>query len=277
MKFGFVASCGGTDDILEMAVEAERCGWDGFFTWDGIAVGEHETFDPWTVLGAAAVSTTTIRLGAMVFSLPRRKPWEVARQALTVDHLSGGRLVLPVGLGAVDDGAYSRVFGEVTDRRARAERLDEVLTFLDHAWSGERFDHEGLHYQARDMVFRPVPVQRPQIPVWVVGAWPAPRSMRRAVARQGILPQPLGRGAEPLTLPELSAMVAWVAERRGPDAEPFDVVLEGELPADRDAAGEHVRALADAGATWWVDSYWDLEHETPERLLDRIRQGPPAH
>ncbi|MEE6295083.1 LLM class flavin-dependent oxidoreductase [Georgenia wangjunii] len=276
MKFGFVASCGGTDDILEMAVEAERCGWDGFFTWDGITIGAHETFDPWAVLGAVAVRTRTIRIGAMVFSLPRRKPWEVARQALTVDHLSGGRLVLPVGLGAVDDGGYSRVSGEVTDRRARAERLDETLAFLAQAWTGETFSHGGAHYRAEDMMFRPLPVQRPRIPVWVVAAWPSERSMSRAAAWDGVIPQPRGQAMEQLTPADLAAMVAWVGQRRGGDAGSFDVVVEGELPEGRAAAREHVRALAAAGATWWVDSYWDLEHETPQTLLDRIRQGPPV-
>src|SRR5699024_8860539 len=134
MKFGFVGCFGTVDQVVEMAVAAEDAGWDGFFTWDGISVGAMDTFDPWAVLGALAVRTERITLGAMVFALPRRKPWEFARQALTVDHLSGGRLVLPVGLGAVDDGGFSRVSGQPTDRRTRAELLDDSLAILDLAW-----------------------------------------------------------------------------------------------------------------------------------------------
>jgi len=275
MRFGFVASCGSTGQILDMAVEAERAGWDGFFTWDGISVGPLDTFDPWTLLGAVAVRTRTIRLGAMVFSLPRRKPWEVARQALTVDHLSGGRLVIPVGLGAVDDGGYGRVSGESTDTRTRAELLDDTLAILDLAWTGEPFSYEGTHHSVRDLVFRPPPVQRPRIPIWVIAAWPAERSMRRAIAREGIVPTRLSGGMRPLSPDEIAEMVAWVAERRPAGSAPFDVVAEGVLPDDPLEAEAKVRDLADAGATWWIESRWDLSRETPATLLARIRQGPP--
>lgn len=274
MKFGFVASCGSTRQILEMAVEAEHAGWDGFFTWDGISVGPYDTYDPWALLGALAVRTRTIMLGAMVFSLPRRKPWEVARQSVTVDRLSGGRLILPVALGAVDDGGYSRVSGEATDVRTRAELLDDALAILDLAWSGEAFSYRGFHHEVQDLVFRPTPVQRP-IPVWVVGSWPAPRSMRRAVCRQGIIPTGLGDLATPVGVDELRALVAWVGERRRRTDGPFDVVVEGVLPADDAEARDRVGRLADAGATWWIESRWDVVHETPQSLLERIRQGPP--
>jgi alkanesulfonate monooxygenase SsuD/methylene tetrahydromethanopterin reductase-like flavin-dependent oxidoreductase (luciferase family) len=274
MKFGFVASCGSTRQVLEMAVAAEQAGWDGFFTWDGISVGPYETYDPWALLGALAVRTHSIRLGAMVFSLPRRKPWEVARQAVTVDRLSGGRLILPVALGAVDDGGYSRVSGETTDTRTRAELLDDSLAILDLAWTGEAFSYRGFHHEVRDLVFRPTPVQRP-IPVWVVGSWPAGRSMRRAMCRQGIIPARLGDPLTPLAVDELRELVGWVRERRPATRGPFDVVVEGVLPADPAEAGARVAELADAGATWWIESRWDFEHETPRSLLDRIQQGPP--
>ncbi|WP_127131529.1 LLM class flavin-dependent oxidoreductase [Georgenia sp. SYP-B2076] len=273
MKFGFVATCGSTDQILQMAVEAERAGWDGFFTWDGISVGPYDTFDPWALLGAVAATTSTIRIGAMVFSLPRRKPWEVARQAVTVDHLSGGRLVMPVGLGAVDDGGYSRVSGETTDIRTRAQLLDDTLAILDRAWTGEPFSYDGTHHHVRHMVFRPTPVQSP-IPIWVVGAWPAPRSMRRASTRQGVLPANIANPMEPLPPEEIAKMLAWVTEHRPPDAGPFDVVVEGILPADPGEAHARIQGLADAGATWWIESRWDFDRETPQTLLDRIRQGP---
>ncbi|MGO3485494.1 MAG: LLM class flavin-dependent oxidoreductase, partial [Cellulosimicrobium funkei] len=109
IKVGVVGSFGSAAQVLEMAVGAEDAGWDGFFSWDGLSLLSMpvDTFDPWAVLAAAAVRTERITLGAMVFALPRRKPWEVVRQALTVDHLSGGRLVLPVGVGVLDDGGFS--------------------------------------------------------------------------------------------------------------------------------------------------------------------------
>ena len=188
MKFGFVGSYGSVAQVLQMGREAEAHGWDGFFTWDGISVGEMDTWDPWALLGALAVSTERIRLGAMVFALARRRPWKVAREALTVDHLSGGRLVMPVALGAVEDGGFTRVRGEATSARERAERLDEALAILERAWSGEQFSYSGAHHEVTDLVFRPRPVQRPRIPVWVVGAWPSERSMGRAARWDGLLP-----------------------------------------------------------------------------------------
>lgn len=273
MRYGVVASFGSVEQVLEMAVAAEEAGWDGFFTWDGISVGKMDTFDPWALLGAVAVSTTRIRLGAMVFALARRHPWKVAREAITVDHLSGGRLVMPVGLGAVDDGAFSRVSGAPTERRTRAELLDDSLAILDLAWRGEPFSYAGTHHGVEDLVFRPRPVQRPRVPVWVVGAWPSRRSMDRALRWDGVLPQPMGGPGEPVTPQMVADIRALAAERREDGGAGFDVVVEGVVD---DAAGVgRLRELADAGATWWVESRWEGEAARPENLLAFIRSGPP--
>jgi alkanesulfonate monooxygenase SsuD/methylene tetrahydromethanopterin reductase-like flavin-dependent oxidoreductase (luciferase family) len=270
MKFGVVATCGSALQSIEMAVAAEEAGWDGFFTWDGISIGPMETFDPWTILGAAAVRTSRITLGAMVFSLPRRKPWEVARQALTVDHLSGGRLVMPVGLGTPSDGGYSRVSGEHLTAKDRAALLDDTLGILDLAWTGETFSYEGTFHRVTDLLFQPRPVHG-RIPVWVIGVWDAPRSMRRAAARDGILPSRREDPFRPLTPDELREVTAWVAQQRGAD-DPIEVVVEGVLPDE--GAQEKVAALEAAGVTWWIESNWDFETATPESQLERIRRGP---
>lgn len=275
MKFGFVGSYGNSDQILEMAVEAERCGWDGFFTWDGISIGEVDTFDPWSLLGAIAVRTARIKIGAIVFALARRNPWEVARASVTIDRLSGGRLIMPVGLGAVEDAGFSRVSGGATQARIRAERLDDALAILDRAWTGEPFSYQGKHYSVEDIVFQPTPVQQPRIPVWAVGLWPAPRSLNRAIAWDGILPQVRGHAIdEPTTAAELAEIATWIAANRQ-TAHPFEIVVEGVLPIDAATAAAHAQELAAAGATWWIESRWDTQRDTPEVLLDRIRQGPP--
>ena len=207
MRYGFVGTSGSARQLLSLAVEAERAGWDGFFTWDGISIAETESFDPWTLLGAAAVRTSTIRLGAMVFSLPRRRPWVVARQAITVDHLSGGRLIMPVGLGAVGDGGDSMVSGEIMDPARRVDALDDTLAILDLAWTGESFTYTGPEYQVQDLVLQPRPVQNPRIPIWVVASWPAPTAMNRAIAWDGILPSRFGDPIEPLGPEEIAEMV----------------------------------------------------------------------
>lgn len=275
MKFGFVASYGTIDQVLEMAREAENYGWDGVFTWDGISIGDMDTFDPWSILAAMSMVTERVTLGAMVFALPRRRPWKVAREALTIDHLSNGRLVMPVALGATPDGGIARVNTDTEDRKVRAKRLDETLEILKLAWSGDKVSFDGEEYQMTDMVFRPKPVQQPRIPIWNVGAWPKEKSMRRAIAWDGIIPMNAEDAFAPIGPDMLREIMAWVGEHREPDA-PFDVVLEGVTDgADESATRDRIAPLAEAGATWWIESRWDQERDTPEVLLERIRQGPP--
>jgi alkanesulfonate monooxygenase SsuD/methylene tetrahydromethanopterin reductase-like flavin-dependent oxidoreductase (luciferase family) len=189
IKFGFVLSYGTPAQILEMAKAAEDAGWDGVFSWDGISVGSMDSYDPWTVLAAIATVTERITLGALVFALARRKPWEVARQSITVDHLSNGRLVIPVGLGAAtDDAGFARVNTDTSDRRVNAAKLDECLAFLELAWAGKEFSAAGEHYSADKIIFRPTPVQHPRIPVWCVGLWPVPKSIDRAARWMALSP-----------------------------------------------------------------------------------------
>jgi alkanesulfonate monooxygenase SsuD/methylene tetrahydromethanopterin reductase-like flavin-dependent oxidoreductase (luciferase family) len=165
MKLGMIITGGPVHEQVTLARAAEDAGWDGVFTWDGIHVGDDmEVHDPWVLMAAFAMATERVRLGAIVHPLPRRRPWKVARESATLDGLSKGRLVLPVGLGALDDAGFGRV-GEVTDRRIRAERLDESLEILTGLWSGEPFGFAGRHYRFEPMAFRPTPVQRPRIPI----------------------------------------------------------------------------------------------------------------
>lgn len=272
MKFGFVASYGSAEQHLNLAREAEQAGWDGVFTWDGISVGETETFDPWAMLGAMATVTERVTLGAMIFPLARRRPWKVAREAITVDHLSHGRLVMPVGLGAADDGGFSRVNTDSTDRKVRAQQLDECLEILDLAWSGKAFSYAGEHYQVADLVFRPKPVQQPRIPIWTVAQWPSEKSMSRAAKWDGILPTMAGNAEIfPETIAEIKA---WIEAHRDDD-QPFDIVLEGVTDGNDAASTRDTLApLADAGVTWWIESRWEST-DTPEVLLEPVRQGPP--
>jgi alkanesulfonate monooxygenase SsuD/methylene tetrahydromethanopterin reductase-like flavin-dependent oxidoreductase (luciferase family) len=177
VRYGFIIPRGDPRAVAELALEAEEADWDGAFYWDGINAGEMETYDPWVVMAAMAMRTERVRIGAMLTPPARRRPWKLARETATLDHLSGGRLVLPVGLGAVDDGGFGKV-GEPTDRRVRARLLDESLEILTGLWSGEPFSYEGEHYKLGEMTFLPRPVQSLRIPIWVVGAWPSEKSMR---------------------------------------------------------------------------------------------------
>lgn len=269
-----VGSVGSADELLEIATAADAAGWDAFLTFDAISVGEMTVWDPWALLAAAAVRTERIRLGALVFAPARRRPWKLAREAVTVDHLSHGRLVLPVGLGVVDDGGFSRVSGEVTSARERAERLDEALAICDLAWRGQPFSFEGTHYRVDDLLIAPAPVQRPRIPVWPVGGWPSPRSMARAARWDGVVLQRTGSEA-PMTPSDVADAVAWLREHRDGGLTGYDVVVQDVLPTDPAQARDTVAAYEDAGATWFVDSRWDPS-VTPSALLDLAWQGPPT-
>jgi alkanesulfonate monooxygenase SsuD/methylene tetrahydromethanopterin reductase-like flavin-dependent oxidoreductase (luciferase family) len=237
-----------------------------------------DVYDPWVSLAAMAMSTERITLGAVVFAPARRRPWKLAREAMSVDRLSNGRLVLPVGLGTLDDAGFGNV-GEPTAARTRAELLDETLAILDGLWTGEPFAFEGRHYRFGPMTFRPAPVQRPRIPIWVIGAWPHERSMRRAIQWDGIIVQANGADGEPARGPEpLNEVVPWILRERAADpatsGRPFEIAVDGETPADdarraADIAGAH----ADAGATWWLESPWS--NGSIEFLERRIDAGPP--
>jgi alkanesulfonate monooxygenase SsuD/methylene tetrahydromethanopterin reductase-like flavin-dependent oxidoreductase (luciferase family) len=272
VKYGIIITGGPVHEQVAMAHGAEQAGWDGVFTWDGIHVGdEAEAHDPWVLMAAFASATSRVRLGAIVMPLARRRPWKVAREAVTLDHLSNGRLVLPVGLGTLDDSAWGRV-GEPTDRRVRAERLDETLEILLGLWGGKPFDYQGKHYRFEPMAFTPTPIQRPRIPIWIVGGWPSERSMSRVLRYDGLMPYVLpGSGIEygPRAVAD---MRAWIAERRSLDG--FDIVAEGTTPADdRIAAAEVVRPWQDAGASWWIEANWMSDVADLRR---RIEAGPPA-
>lgn len=267
MKAGIVINVGDPLTQVELAARAEAAGWDGVFTYDVIAIGDSDMYDPWALLAAMALGTSRVTLGAIVFAPTRRRPWKLAREAMTVDHLSRGRLVVPVGLGAIDDKGFGNV-GEETGVRGRAAILDETLAILEGLWSGEPFEHQGEHHRFGPMTFRPRPVQRPRIPIWVVGAWPSERSMARALRWDGVV----------LQTPDLEQTRAAIdhvrAQRTASGAsEPFDIVVQGSTPPDPADAAEAARPYAEAGATWWVDADW--EHATPASVLARITAGPP--
>jgi alkanesulfonate monooxygenase SsuD/methylene tetrahydromethanopterin reductase-like flavin-dependent oxidoreductase (luciferase family) len=269
IKLGIVVTTGDPRTAANLAALAEDRGWDGVFTWDGVAIGTMDTYDPWVVMAAMAMRTERVTLGAIVTPPARRRPWKLAREAMTLDRLSNGRLVLPVGLGTTDDGAFGNV-GEPTEARIRAEKLDESLEILCGLWTGEPFGFAGRHYAFEPMTFRPTPVQQPRIPIWTVGAWPNERSMRRTLRWDGIVAQVEGAAA-------IREVVAW-AEREWPATtrdRPWDVIAEGTTPADDPvAAAATVADHEAAGATWWIESDW--ESGTVESIGTRIEAGPPG-
>ena len=272
MKYGFILPKGDARTAAEFAYAAEAAGWDGFFAWEPVW-----GIDAWVALTAAAMRTRRIRLGTMLTPLSRMRPWKLASETATLDNLSNGRVILSVGLGAVDTGFAE--FGEETDRKARAELLDEGLAILTGLWRGQPFNYTGKHYQVRETSFQlpPPPVQQPRIPIWVVGAWPRQKSMQRVLRYDGLLPNVIGEDGKvrmsPPTLDELRQMKTFIDTNRV-ETTPFDIIMEGETPGnDLEQAAANLRLLAEVGVTWWLEAMWSASDLAP--VLHRLQQGPP--
>ncbi len=258
--------------LADLAHEAEDAGWDGFFIWDHIGSGPEWSSpiaDPWIALAAMAMTTERIKLGPIVTPLPRRRPWKVAREAVTLDQLSHGRLLLGLGLGS-DHGREFSCFGEVADDKLHGEMLDEGLEVLTKLWSGETFSYQGKHYQLTNARFLPTPVQQPRIPIWLAGVWPNPKPFRRAARWDGISPIANNRSLTPQDFREINA---YLQGYRAADR-PFDLIAAGYTTGLDKAQGvAKVRSFAEAGASWWQENFdWSY---SLEQVRQRIHLGPP--
>jgi len=231
--------------LARLATRAEELGWDGFFVWDHIrySAPSSAVADPWVALSAVAAATSRIRLGPMVTPLSRRRVHKLARETVTLDRLSGGRLVLGAGLGSDRHGELAP-FGEVENPRERARLLDTGLRRLAAYWGGE---------------FDPPPVQRPRIPVWIAARWPSRRPVRRAARWDGLFPIDL---PGPDALAELASEVT---QLRDGAPGPFDLIATnppGTDPGPWEAAG----------ATWCLTGFGPSPTEA--EVAEAIEAGP---
>jgi alkanesulfonate monooxygenase SsuD/methylene tetrahydromethanopterin reductase-like flavin-dependent oxidoreductase (luciferase family) len=251
--------------VARLAARAEEAGWHGFFVWDHVNWRAPITSvaDPWVTLTAIATATESLTLGPMVTPLARRRPVKVARETATLDRLSGGRLVLGAGLGDDRFGNEFSKTGDELDGRVRGEMLDEALTILPTAWSGQPVRHRGRHYIVDDITFLPRPVQ-PTIPIWIAGFPGNVAPLRRAAHFHGYFPVNL---ESPEQVAHAAAVLSTFRENRTP-TEPFDIVVACDPGAD-------VTAYADAGATWLLTDF-DPEALTISRIRAVIDDGPPC-
>jgi alkanesulfonate monooxygenase SsuD/methylene tetrahydromethanopterin reductase-like flavin-dependent oxidoreductase (luciferase family) len=263
--------------LASLAADAEEAGWDGVFTWDHMVMwwGRAAPVADTTVsLTAIALATSRVRLGALVTPIPRRRPWKLAREMVTLDRLSSGRLVFGAGLGAnrfeLED------LGEAEGLHARAAMLDEALEVLIGLWSGEPFSYEGEHYRV-EAQFLPTPMQQPRIPIWVAVSWPNPKPLQRALRWDGAIvamakPGPFNTPVE---------VFAEIRERAGD--RPFDLALANGNPEwDVEEDAEEVARYAEVGLTWWLEDIgpWRFgAGEDPpwplEAMRERVLAGPP--
>jgi alkanesulfonate monooxygenase SsuD/methylene tetrahydromethanopterin reductase-like flavin-dependent oxidoreductase (luciferase family) len=261
--------------LADLAAEAEQAGWDGFFLWDHMLYSLNQKlplFDPWVTLAGMAMRTERLRLGTTVTPLARRRPWKLARETVTLDHLSSGRLILTVGVGDPDEADFG-TFGEPTDPKIRAAMLDEGLEILKGFWSGKPYSFSGTHYQVKKCTFLPTPLQQPRIPIWVGGFWPHKRPFRRAARWDGAFP--LNAGG-PFTPPPavLGEICEYIFQHRTSPA-PFDLVIMGSTPGDDPkTARKKLATYANTKLTWWLETLFRWRNSA-EAMRQRIRQGPP--
>ena len=284
MKFGMnVPIFGEYADVrvlADLAADAEESGWDGFWIWDHLQwSGEQDgeprqpAVDPTVALTMIAAGTTRLRLGPMITPIARRRPWKLARELCTLDHLSAGRLTVGVGLGGPPGLEYGD-FGEETDARIRAAKLDEGLEVLRGLWTGKPFSYTGRHHRVTRAEMLPSPAQD-HVPIWVGGEWPEHRApFRRAARFDGVHPLlfSVPPDRQPAAIAELVTYIRAVRTDEGP----FEVVFGAETAGDGGAADRRVvAAFAEAGVTWWMEpiSHW---RGSLRQMRERIRRGPPA-
>lgn len=264
----------------ELAYEAEAAGWDGVFVWDYVLFDPVQVFpltDPWIALAAMAMQTKQIAIGPMVAILARRRPWKVARELVALDHLSGGRTILGVGLGHSGLGDFAQ-FGEDGSTLVRAQKLDEALEIISGLCSGEPFSYHGSHYQIKETTFLPRPV-RGSIPIWVAGWWPNKGPMRRAARWDGVYPLEIKVTESSMellqTTPDTVRTIKSFVEEHRTKTSAFDVVISRPLWDEEQAKiNELITGFAEAGVTWIVQDVlpWAV---SPAQARERIRQGPP--
>ncbi len=273
MKFGLhipnFGPFGSARVAADLAARAEAAGWDGIFVWDHVVrhEGDFDLAEPWIALAAMAMTTSRVTIGPLVTPLPRRRPANVAKSAVTLDHLSDGRLVLGVGIGS-SRGPEFAAFGEEVDPRRRGDLLDEGLAVVRDAWSGQPVHHAGTGYRIDGIRFLPRPLQAGGIPLWGAAESVRGRALRRAATLDGIFPI----GIEPDDLPALlrslgdagRAVPAGAAAGRT-DERPFDIVVAG---------GGGPARWEGSGVTWWLAALpWREPLDASLRIVDRGPTG----
>jgi len=272
MRFGLSVPCFGEEPRFfgELAREVEGAGWDGLFLWDHIRWRAHyhgPILDPWVLLSVAAMATDRIRLGTLVTPPARRRAAKLAKETVSVDRLSNGRLVLGVGLGWPPDVDFGNL-GDEGDNRVRAEIFEETLDALLGFWSAEPFAYDGKHLHITSTHLTPGPLQQPHPPIWVGAKWPNRKPFARAARWDGVAPVMDDRAMTPADITELLELIG---EKRG-SLDGYEVVYGGRSEPGS-AGAEHIAPFAEAGVTWWVEAM-KPEGNWQTESLRRAAAGP---
>jgi alkanesulfonate monooxygenase SsuD/methylene tetrahydromethanopterin reductase-like flavin-dependent oxidoreductase (luciferase family) len=232
--------------LLDLAVLAERHGWDGLNIWDHVLYHEPDWAVTSSMVAAAAIAAATSRLRILLtVALPRRQVQDVARDTAAVAALSGRRLTVIAVIGSMDR-EYSD-FG--LDPRGRGHALDARLAQLSDLWR---------QWSA------------PPIAIWCGGRWPHQAGLRRAGRFDGAMPTFSGQRDRNAPVEQVSQAIAVVRSQAG---RPVDIAVEGATDGRSDA--DQPEAYAAAGVTWWIEAlgWW---RGGSQAAAARIAAGPPS-
>jgi alkanesulfonate monooxygenase SsuD/methylene tetrahydromethanopterin reductase-like flavin-dependent oxidoreductase (luciferase family) len=269
MRYGIYISNyaldGNPRKFQQLAIAAEKAGWQGFYIWDHVyPKARCKIADPWITLAGIAASTESMRIGTTVTPLPRRRPQKIAREVVSLDQLSNGRFTLGVGLGSPPE---LELFGEDGNLKTRAEKLDESLEILEGLWTGKPFSYNGTHYKIGEVCFTPRPVQKPRVPIWCAGFWPIKKPFRRAAKYEGIFPLRQKGSLKPKDFFNISEYIHQYRSSK----KPFDIVTWGRSKGESNA-DTWIHNYEDAGVTWFLEIIMGRDFR---KILSRIQLGPP--
>lgn len=265
-------------DVTKFAVAAEEGGWDGFFVWDNLGQAMGDTT---VLLSSFAIHTKKIKFGAMVMGVPKRRPWKLAKELITIDLLSEGRLIFGAGIA---DPIFYEKFGEETDAKIRAEKLDEALEIINNFMSGEEVNFSGKHYTVNGVRYKSS-VQTPRVPIWIGGFWPIKGPFKRGARWGGMIPHTMRVKKDELAIlspEEVEESMKFIKELRNGDSGNFDYVMLNPLPDDENQRVELVEKYHKLGVSWWVDSVYewkefDREMDDLDPLIEKLKAGPPEY
>lgn len=266
------------EKVVDLAKDAEKNNWDGFFLWDLLfdsRTPEKSALDPIVTLTAVALATSKLKIGLMLTPIARRRPWKLARELLTIDQLSKGRLIAGIGLG-FNKNEFS-LFGEDEDAKIRAEKLDESLDILTGLLSGQKVNFKGKHYHVNGVQFQPASYQIPRIPIWLGGFWPHKKPFRRAAKYEGMYPGMINpeenSSLDIMKASDLEEIKGYMLNYRDL-MDSFDFMHYGNLSSDYEKEKGKLEEWANAGLTWWAEGNDFISFQEHR---ERILEGPPKH
>ncbi len=262
------------ETVIELAIEAEKAGWDGIFLPDHLLYDKQQIYpvtETWILLSAIAAKTNRIKIGTGVAALPRYNPWWFAKMSATLDVLSKGRLILGLGLGGPE--AEFESFGEEYNLRILAQKMDESLAIIEGLWTGEPFSFSGKHYTVKEAAFLPKPTQSPRIPMVFGGMWPTKKPFIRGARYDGIMPIHKNFPQD-LTVDELRQIISIVEENRETD-DSFEIMIFGTGFFNPEKRIEQIEQYIDAGITWWLEHVNTLMQPSVDAMKEWVKLGPP--